>query len=184
MKTATKNLEDDHVYIMLLIDVMEHITRSGRPDTVHLEKIVDIIRNFADGLHHAKEENLFFPFLGTKGFSSTQGPVAVMLNEHVTGRNFVKGMKESILLYKAGDEKALDDIFRNMRGYTELLRNHIAKENNILFRMADNVMSEADHINLLASFDEAEKNHAASAGKHDYPSQVKELADYYKIEIN
>lgn len=184
MKTATKNLEADHIYIILLIDIMEHITRFGKPDIGHLEKIVDIIRNFADGLHHAKEENLFFPFLGTKGFSATQGPVAVMLNEHVGGRNFVKGMAESISLYKNGDGKKLGDIFSNMNGYAELLRNHIAKENNILFRMADNVMSEADHTSLLASFDGVEKDHAASKGDDYYPSQIKQLAEYYKIKIN
>lgn len=184
MKTATKNLEDDHVYIILLINVMEHLITSGKPDIGPLEKIVDLIRNFADGLHHAKEENLFFPYLGTKGFSSAQGPVAVMLNEHAAGRNFVKGIAEGISLYKSGDEKALGNIFRNMSGYAELLKNHIAKENNILFRMADNVMSENDNINLLASFDEAEKSHASSTGKNDYPAQIKELAAYYKIKIN
>jgi hemerythrin-like domain-containing protein len=181
MKTATKNLIDDHVHIILLLDVMEHITRSGKPDIDNIEKIVDIIRNFADGLHHAKEENLFFPFLGTRGFSVTQGPVAVMLHEHVLGRNYVKSIAENIALYKSGNEAALTEIFINMNGYAELLRAHISKENNILFRMADNALSESDHINLLESFDEAEKGHAASGVIKDYPSQITELAIFYKV---
>ena len=90
MNTATKNLEDDHVHILKLLDVMERIIGSDNPDISHLESIVDIIKNFADGLHHAKEENQFFPFLAKRGFSLTQGPVAVMLNEHERGRDFVK----------------------------------------------------------------------------------------------
>lgn len=184
MKKATQNLVDDHVSIILLIEVMERIFGSGIFETEHLEKIVSIIKNFADGVHHAKEENLFFPFLGTKGFSSTHGPVAVMLNEHVAGRNFVKGMSEGISSYKGGNKKALEDIFRNMSGYAELLRNHITKENNILFRMADNVISDTDDSRLLEAFAEAEKNHASFAGTQDYPSQIKELADYYKVKIN
>ena len=149
MNTATKNLEDDHVHILKLIDVMEHITHTENPDVNHLEKIVYIIRNFADGLHHAKEENLFFPLLAEKGFSPTQGPVAVMLHEHVLGRNFVKGMADNITLFKSGNKAALSEIFRNMNGYSEFLRNHISKENNILFRMADNALSESDQNNLL-----------------------------------
>jgi hemerythrin-like domain-containing protein len=163
---------------------MEHITRSWKPDIDNIEKIVDIIRNFADGLHHAKEENLFFPFLGNRGFSVTQGPLAVMLHEHVLGRNYVRSMAENIALYKTGNEAALTGIFSNMSGYAELLRSHISKENNILFRMADNALSESDQISLLESFNEAEKGHASSGGRKDYPSQIKELAIFYKVNIN
>jgi len=181
MNTATKNLEDDHVHILRLIDVMEYITRSENPDISHLESIVDIIRNFADGIHHAKEENLFFPFLAERGFSTTQGPVAVMLQEHMQGRNFVKGIADNITLYKNGNKEALNEIFRNMTGYAELLRNHIEKENNILFRMADRVLSESDHLNLLGKFEEAERNHISTAGSEDYIERIQNLVSLYNI---
>ena len=151
------------------------------PDINHLEQIVDIIRNFADGLHHAKEENLFFPLLAERGFSPTQGPVAVMLHEHALGRNFVKGMADSITLFKSGNKAASVEIFRNMKGYSELLRNHISKENNILFRMADNALSESDHNNLLTKFEEAEKNHVQPADSRKYSEQIKDLASFYNI---
>jgi hemerythrin-like domain-containing protein len=59
MNKATKNLEDDHIHVLKLTDVMKAVTRSEKPDIEHIEDIIDIIRNFADGLHHAKEENLF-----------------------------------------------------------------------------------------------------------------------------
>ena len=181
MNTATKNLEDDHVHILRLIDVMEHITRSDTPDVSHLESIVDIIRNFADGLHHAKEENIFFPFLAERGFSTTRGPVAVMLNEHIQGRNFVKSIADNINIYKKGNKEALNQIYSNMSGYAELLHNHIAKENNILFRMADNVLSASDHLDLLGRFEEAEKNQVSNAGSEDYIKKIQNLASLYKI---
>ena len=44
-----------------------------------------------------------------------------------------------------------------MSGYAELLNNHITKENNILFRMADNVLSDAEQENLLREFESIEK---------------------------
>lgn len=182
MNTATRNLEDDHVHILRLIDVMEYIALHNVSDVAHLESIVDIIRNFADGLHHAKEENIFFPFLATKGFSPGQGPVAVMLNEHVQGRNFVKGISDNIILLKDGDKTALVEIHRNMNAYSELLRNHIAKENNILFRMADRVISEPEHNQLLYSFSEAEKDHFSSSDEKDYVMIIKNLATFYKIQ--
>lgn len=181
MNTATRNLEDDHVHILRLIDVMEHITTTKDPDLNHLEQIVDIIRNFADGLHHAKEENLFFPLLAERGFSSEQGPVAVMLHEHVLGRNFVKGIAENITLFKNGNKASLSEIFRNMNGYSSLLRNHISKENNILFRMADKVLSESDNNNLLNKFAETEANHIQSPGPGKYSEQIDALASFYNL---
>jgi hemerythrin-like domain-containing protein len=181
MNSATENLENDHIHIMKLIDVMQHITGMDDPDTEHIEIITDIIRNFADGLHHAKEENLFFPYLATKGFSAKQGPVAVMLSEHVQGRNFVKGISDNLALYRNGDKSALAKIYQNMSGYASLLTNHIAKENNILFRMADNALNQDDHAALLARFRETEVSHYASHDSKDYAGLIRSLATHYNI---
>lgn len=181
MKTATKNLEDDHVHVLKLTDVMIAVTRSDNPDIEHIGSIIDIIRNFADGLHHAKEENLFFPALELKGFSAQQGPVAVMLHEHILGRNFVKGIADNLELFKSGNKSAINGINQNMIGYAELLRNHIAKENNILFRMADNVFSEAEHQQLLSGFGTVENDRPAGTKAKDYIDRINSLASLYKV---
>jgi hemerythrin-like domain-containing protein len=181
MNTATKNLEDDHVHILHLIEVMERVIGSESPDISHLESIVDIIRNYADGLHHAKEENQFFPFLATRGFSISQGPVAVMVNEHSRGRDFVKGIAENISLYKGGNVSALGRIYSNMAGYAELLQNHISKENNILFRMADRALSDTDNEELLKQFAEVEKTQTSDHSSEDYINKINKLASVYGV---
>jgi Uncharacterized conserved protein len=181
MKTATRNLENDHIHILKLTDVMKIVIRSDKPDITHIENIIDIIRNFADGLHHAKEENLLFPALETKGFSARQGPVAVMLNEHAEGRNFVKGIAANLDLYKKGNKAVLAGMYQNMSGYAELLSNHITKENNILFRMADNSLSETEQKNLLDRFESLEQNRPAGSGVDDYVDRINALALFYKV---
>jgi hemerythrin-like domain-containing protein len=181
MKTATKNLEDDHVYVLKLTEVMVAVTRSENPDIDHISSIIDIIKNFADGLHHAKEETLFFPALALKGFSAQQGPVAVMLHEHIEGRNFVKGITENLENYKKGDKSAKAGMYQNMRGYAELLVNHIGKENNILFRMADKVLSENEQHELLSDFEKIEKNRSEGTMAADYIGRIKTLASFYKV---
>lgn len=181
MKTATMNLEEDHIHILKLTEVMNAITRYDKPDTGHIEDIIDIIKNYADGLHHAKEENLFFPALESKGFSAEQGPVAVMLHEHIQGRNFVKGITDNLILYKQGNKTALEEIYQNMSGYADLLVNHIAKENNILFRMADNALSDIEQKNLAEQFDIIEQNRPAGNKVSDYINRIKILALFYKV---
>ena len=53
---ATTNLENDHFHILKLCDVMERIAHEDDIDLLKIEEIVKIIRGFADGLHHKKEE--------------------------------------------------------------------------------------------------------------------------------
>lgn len=181
MNNATKNLEDDHIHVLKLTDVMEKIARSGSVNVGHIEEIIDVIRHFADGIHHTKEENLFFPALGQKGFSSQQGPVAVMLNEHVQGRNYVKGISDNLELYKTGNKTAINGIFQNMIDYAELLRNHIGKENNILFRMADKVLTENEQKDLLEQFILVEADRPTGTRVSDYTDTIKRLASFYKV---
>jgi hemerythrin-like domain-containing protein len=181
MKTATQNLEEDHIHILKLTDVMEKIAQSKDPDIDHIREVIDLVRNFADGLHHAKEENLLFPKLAEKGFSQQQGPVAVMLHEHIEGRNFIKAVVDNLPLYNKGDKSVWEEISQNILGYVFLLRNHISKENNILFRMADNALSESEQQKLLSEFESATKKSGTSKGTEDYIRQINTLAALYKV---
>ncbi len=181
MNTASKNLEADHVHVLKLTDVMNAVTRAEKPDIEHIESIIDIIRNFADGLHHAKEENHFFPALEKKGFSPDQGPVGVMLHEHREGRNFVKGIADNLENFKKGNKEALKGIYTNMSGYAELLQSHILKENNILFRMADNVLSDQEQNDLLDKFESVEQNRPVGSHGSDYVNRINALAAFYKV---
>ena len=180
MYTATENLRNDHIHILKLTDIMEKIVQSQEPDVGHLESIVELIKKYADGFHHAKEEDLLFPFIGGKGFSKEQGPVAVMLNEHEIGRNYTRGMAENIERYSNGDKDSLRLIRENMLAYVSLLRNHINKEDNILFRMAENVLSSDEQQLLLTQFEKVE----SGLGKdllHNFVLKIQELSKAYNI---
>ena len=179
MNTATENLENDHVYILRLIKVMEKMVYLKSTDIEDMETVVRVIQQYADGFHHAKEEKLLFPLLVQKGFSNEQGPVAVMLHDHIEGREFVKGMIVGIATYKLGTKEALDDVFKNMQGYAELLRTHIGKENNVLFRMADRALSEADHQELLSGFDEIETTVYSNGKIPQFITEIEELENKY-----
>ncbi|MHC1773982.1 MAG: hemerythrin domain-containing protein [Lentimicrobium sp.] len=179
MKTATQNLENDHEHILRLIGVMERITGSGDPNVEHLETIVKVIREFADGLHHAKEEQLLFPLMVSKGFSKESGPVAVMLHEHVMGRNYVKVMTDHIEQFKQGKSEALSAIYSNMLAYAGLLKNHIGKENNVLFRMADNAFTAAEQELMLLDFAKVEDSMENGHCKDEYIAMIDVLAGIY-----
>ena len=179
MERAAQNLENDHLHILRLINVMEAMIKLPEPNISHLEEVVNLIRQFADGLHHMKEENLLFPLMAQKGFSLQQGPVSVMLMDHEQGRVYVRGMIENIQLYKTGQLSALNLIYTNMDGYSELLTNHIAKENNVLFRMADNVFTTEDQQSLIKKFSVIDAGSDTGISGNDYIKRIENLAIQY-----
>jgi hemerythrin-like domain-containing protein len=179
MNTATQNLEHDHVFILRLTDVMLAMVDKLSTNADHFELVVNLIRKFADGLHHAKEEDLLFPLMGEKGFSPEQGPVAVMLHEHEQGRAYVKGVSDGIAALRAEADGALQAIYDNMTGYAQLLQNHIGKENNILFRMADQVFSAEEQQELLTQFAEVEGNAETEFDSANSIQKINDLAAIY-----
>jgi len=179
MSTATQNLENDHVYILQLTNVMVQMAKTGATDVNHLKSVVNIIKNYADGLHHKKEEDLLFPLFEQRMAGGHCAPVGVMLMEHEQGRAYVAGMLENISLYENGDGEALQLVYENMLDYAELLQQHIYKENNVLFRMADDTFSDDDQIMLSDKFNEIEDGAQQGSKVEDYIAAINELSKIY-----
>jgi hemerythrin-like domain-containing protein len=111
--------------------------------------------------------------MADRGFPLRGGPIAVMLHEHEMGRAFIKGIAEGAA--KIGnDPVAAKQIAENAKGYIELLRNHIGKENNILFPMADRALSAEDQADLGKAF---EKHEAEETGAGVHEAMLKLLQE-------
>lgn len=123
-------------------------------------KAADFIKNFADGSHHKKEEGILFVALEANGMPQDAGPVGMMLSEHEEGRRFTRAMREAAKRVERGDTSALHQVIQNALDYVALLREHIQKEDNILFPMADNVIPVGQHQQLTAEFNRIEHEDA------------------------
>src|SRR5574341_1224355 len=100
-----------------------------------------------------------------RGFPREAGPIAVMLHEHDVGRAFVRGIAEAATS-PAADPAPVRRIIENGRGFIQLLRAHIEKENTILFPMADNVLGPEDQAYLEKEFERFEAEETG-AGVHE-----------------
>ena len=109
---------------------------------------------FADACHHAKEEDIFFPRLKERGIPETGGPIGVMLHEHDVGRDCVRRMRS------AAEKSEFDSasFAEAAIEFIPLLRQHIFKENNVLFKMAEQVLSATDDAELSQAFTVVEQD--------------------------
>jgi hemerythrin-like domain-containing protein len=157
---ATEVLKEEHQVILRVIASLERgVDLLERGIAVRPGFFADtarFIKGFADGCHHKKEEGVLFTKMEAHGMSNQAGPIAVMLVEHEEGRRYTRGLAEAAHRLENGDATARADIIHNARGYIELLRQHIAKEDNILFPMADQVIPPAEHDGVLEGFEHVE----------------------------
>ena len=180
---ATQQLINEHEVILKMLEILgaatEKLENNEDVNLQDIESMIDFLRVFADKCHHRKEEALLFPALEKKGISNQGGPIGVMLNDHVQGRKFIQGMADGIEVYKADKTKGARKIAENALDYINLLSQHIAKENNVLFKMADNVLSPLDQQELLIQFDEAEEKELGPDVQKKYQELVSKLSDIY-----
>lgn len=157
MKTdITAVMVEEHKLILRMIALLEeNVARmeAGRfRDWEFFLAAVDFIRNYADRFHHAKEEDVLFAALVQNGMPAQHSPVAAMLMAHDQGRAFVRGLEEAALKARDGVAGQLPVIAENARGYIALLRDHIEKEDQILYPLAERVLPEAGRDRLTAAY--------------------------------
>ena len=93
-----------------------------------------------------KEEEALFPVLGNYIGTET-GPVHIMLIEHKNSRELSSEFKLKINGYQQSkDFKAITDIGNS---FIKLLSEHIDKEENILFNMADIQLSQNEKHGIM-----------------------------------
>ena len=166
---ATEILIREHELILRGVAVLEAMARRANAGQEipagDARSMIEFIRKFADGCHHAKEEGVLFPAMIAAGVPGEGGPVGVMLAEHDQGRAAVKGMDQAVAGFGSG-RGALEAFASSAFAYTTLLTNHIFKENNVLFRMADQVIPASRDAEMLAAYDEHEAR-VTAPGEHE-----------------
>ncbi len=160
METATDTLRKEHSAILRMLEVAEEVARQldhrapVPPEAI--SGLHEFLRTFADRCHHSKEEEHLFPALEERGLPRFGGPIGVMLHEHEQGRSLIRQMGEAAEAYAAGKEGAGVRWAAAARSYALLLRSHIMKENNVLFPMAEQLLTQSEQETLSEAFERVE----------------------------
>jgi len=178
MERASDVLTAEHRGIERMLRILEaaaaKVERGEKVPVEAFSDAVDFVRGFADGCHHAKEEKTLFPLLEQRGIPR-QGPIGVMLSEHEAGRRYVGQMAASLEGYARGDAAATRTLTENAREYIALLRQHIMKEDNVLFPMSDRVLTGDDQKGLVERFEEIEREEIGEGVHEQYHGMLDRL---------
>ncbi len=180
-RDVTTALVNEHVLIKRMLALLERnaprTAEGSYPDYRFYLDGVDFIRNYADRFHHAKEEDVLFAALIDNGMPREHSPVAAMLMEHDQGRAYVRAMEEAAQNALAGKPGQDRLIVVNALAYAALLREHIAKEDEILYPLAERILPTEGREEILAGYARAEQS--APAG---FEERYENIVTRYEAE--
>jgi hemerythrin-like domain-containing protein len=180
----TEELKAEHEGILVILDVLDRISEkiiAGVTLPVeHLEQIIEFLQIFVDKCHHGKEEDILFPAMVEAGIPVADGPISVMLSEHDRGRRFTGEMKTLLQSHRSGGAGSpLMVLTTPALQYTDLLRSHIWKENNVLFPLADEELSEEKQEVIAREFEKLERERIG-VGRHEaFHAMLEDLSRVY-----
>lgn len=151
----TQTLKDEHQNILRVMRLAEQqcqiIEKGEQTDVDFFTKLFDFIAVYVDKFHHGKEEDILFEAMLNNEEHLHCNPVPVMLYEHDSGRGFLKEMCEALA------ENKPEELCLATRGYIDLLSNHIYKEDNVLYPMAEEAIGAAEKKSINDRYQQAEK---------------------------
>ncbi len=162
MKTdITQVMVKEHQLILRMITLLEKnvaLMEQGRfRNWQFFLDAVSFIRNYADRFHHAKEEDVLFVELIKNGMPEKQSPIEAMHIEHDQGRAYVRNMADAAEKALAGEAGQVSIIAENAKGYITLLREHIDKEDTVLYPLAERILPEGVRVQMVDAYHRAEE---------------------------
>ena len=158
---AIQQLYDEHETILRAIDQLRRILES--PDLAsrneELRSLLLFFRDYADGYHHLKEEEVLFPALAEA--NSAMEAITESLSEHHTLFREALASTESAM-----DSNDWESARTTLEKYASDLVDHISAENDELFVVSDDLLSTSEMDRMYYKFLDCDRELGAVRKNH------------------
>ncbi len=182
--TGTEDLRSEHVGVSRMLHIMDSMAGYARrgegPAPEDVEQAVEFLRVFVDKCHHTKEEELLFPAIRAANIASAEDTIVVLLADHAQGRETVARIAAAAQHLSADGVPANTEFAEAIASYTELLHQHIRREESECFDVADRELSEAVQAELVTGYDRIERE-VVGGGVHEaFHAMLDRLGQVYR----
>ncbi len=155
---AMRILVDEHRVILRVVARLEDAV-DGDVDAIDpdfLRDCVHFFRDYADARHHGKEEAILFARLRAGPLAGDDGLLAEMEEEHVTARDTVNRLEYAIEDFAEDAPDAIAALADVVADLSQIYRDHIEKEDQVLFPDLQTLMSADALTDLQADFEQTD----------------------------
>ena len=182
--TPTENLTNEHKDIIELLNIMNKIAENIKSNNVFytkdVEDIIDYLKHFIELSHNVKEK-IFYPALELSGIPIENESISIMLYEHALAQNYLNEISSSVENCKIGNDFSGEMLADNLNKYVVLIKNHIHKEEKIIFPIAIKELSEEKQKEIYKQFKEIEEKIVSTGINKYYHKLLKKLKSIYSV---
>lgn len=149
-------LRAEHALILETLDQLEEraAATGGVLPSDYMHAVFMFIRVFVDENHHGKEERVLFRHMEADPF--LQSISSVLTADHREGRDLVEAMHAALAQGRP--------VLREIGAYAAFLRDHIRRENEMIFTAVESTLDEATLQEIDTAFVDIEVEVLGSGG--------------------
>jgi len=180
MGKATVDLKKEHESILFVIKILDKMLSDDKKYATdkarYYNEVLYFFKMFVDQCHHGKEEKYLFEELVKSGLPAKEGLIEELVHEHDIGRDYISAMNISL---KSGEMSLFH--FAVVE-YMEMIKLHIEKENNDLFKRADRLLDDAKQEQIYSKFEEHEEEVIGHGVHEELHSMIQKWAREFKVD--
>lgn len=172
MKNPINILLHEHKIIASAIDIaMQADKLIGNNNELYnnvVTKLLDFFQNYADKIHHRKENLVLFPEMIKKSELLREGLIHEMYDNHDEFQGMINKIEQLLL------KNDYLRVQQQLHVYAEALLNHIAVENDEVFQIAESLFNDLELENMYFRFIDTDTEMLLST-KSDLEKRIEEL---------
>ncbi|MFZ7944281.1 hemerythrin domain-containing protein [Neobacillus sp. 19] len=157
LSEGLKQLKSEHPPLLEQLEGLYELTKQIDQEIAvdeNFGELITKVKEFKASLepHSEREEGVLFPMMGVY-IGTTSGPIAVMEYEHDQAKSNIGAFlaKAEALPTSTDEKKQLAELIQN--AYF-ILTEHFSKEENVLFPMAERMLTKEEKAELLQKIQE------------------------------
>lgn len=157
MSKALDIIRSEHRSIALVLENLRRLARNGgrvpRVNPAVFGAMVNYLENYADRVHHPKEDEYLFAPLRRRG-AGAEALIAGLEREHADGGRALDGLKQSYARLEAAGDAGLPAFARSVEDFARAYFEHMRKEEEQLFPLAERLFTREDWAAIDRAFGE------------------------------
>ena len=158
MPKALMIIRDEHRSISAILHGMEYLVqgiraRRKKVDPRVFHAMLYYLDTFSERVHHPKEDQYLFKAMRERS-AEADALIADLDEDHARGEEALRRLAQCLIRYEEGGEQEFPAFEREVENFVRNYRDHMRKEEDLLFPLAQKVLTVVDWAMIDIAFGE------------------------------
>lgn len=181
MPKALTIIRDEHRTILAILHGMEYLVwqirkRGKKVDPRVFHAMLYYLDTFSERAHHPKEDRFLFSALRRRG-AGAEALITELEKEHAGGEDALRRVAQALNRYEEGGDKEFPAFESAVGRFVDSYREHMRKEEELLFPLAEKLITAADWAAIDRAFAENRDPLAGMRDTGDFEKLFQRIAE-------